>query len=480
VAGLLDALGFVGKAYDEASKTPGLSLVTLPTEILRDPTQFTGPDGHLDIGALLSPGRREYLKKERQAVEDARKIDTLSNIVGAGKDIASLFSSAPTPEAQDALRSGFQGMGADPAMLEPFNFAAQNSRDVARRAAAASGASPELTNIADIDLAGKLGATEFSAGQTRETQRRAFGQRKQLQDERLQAQREAQTRRLAASQNAPGGIPSTGAERRDQKNVEALRQALAANAIPEASIPLAQSAVDAGSGSLALQVLTQSGYAAGRRDSSRVLQDKGFVEARNRANNAAKTLETMRSVQQVASTPDGAGIDPSLFSPAMALTLPEDADRLSVALSVMNPDFAQRKQALMSTAGKASQQYILDMTGKVSNVNELNRIRNVAPNGNEASGALFVSKMRAFNSALQREQQTAEREAQAIAEAIRNGDWKGTLPGGIAAGLQAERDASLRQLADDLSSATTNPDLHSDAPLTEAERQDLEKYGYGK
>lgn len=208
-----------------------------------------------------------------------------------------------------------------------------------------------------------------------------------------------------------------------------------------------------------------------------IMSNKSFIEANDRSKKAATTISEIRNVERMAMTPTGEGIDPSLFSPLMAATLPRDADWLSVALNLgFNEEFGTRKQALISTADKTVSQYILDMTGKVSNVNELNRMRNVAPTGNEASARQFQAKLNAFNAAVKREAETAAREAEAIGESIETGNWRGMLPKGLEYGLRSERDESIRQLNADLAAIESDPDLQPDVPLTPQEQAELERY----
>lgn len=208
-----------------------------------------------------------------------------------------------------------------------------------------------------------------------------------------------------------------------------------------------------------------------------IMSNKSFIEANDRSKKAATTIGEIRNVERMAMTPTGEGIDPSLFSPLMAATLPRDADWLSVALNLgFNEEFGTRKQALISTADKTVSQYILDMTGKVSNVNELNRMRNVAPTGNEASARQFQAKLNAFNAAVKREAETAAREAEAIGESIETGNWRGMLPKGLEYGLRSERDESIRQLNADLAAIESDPDLQPDVPLTPQEQAELERY----
>ena len=171
MAGIMEALfgpdgpggkpGAVGKAYNAVADTPVASLLTIPTEIFNDPLKFTNGEGKFDLAALLSPNAQKTFAAQRKANEDATKMRAVADMVNTGDKVLSMFSQQPTPEAQDAVRRGLTGMGVSADTTDPFNFAAQNSRDVARRAGAAAGLLPEVANIANVNTAQQAGQAQL-------------------------------------------------------------------------------------------------------------------------------------------------------------------------------------------------------------------------------------------------------------------------------------------------------------------------------
>jgi len=195
-----NAMNAAGGAYKKASETPFASLLTLPTEIIRDPLQFTNSEGKIDIAALLSPNARKTFAQQKQAAQDAAKWKATADAYNIANTAMGIFSKAPTPEARAALAQGMVGLGLQESEFNPFRQSADVGQDAARAAALEAGAVPSLANIADANSAQQLGQTRFASerqlqeigaqgAETRRNQGNQFGLSKQLLDLKSDARR---------------------------------------------------------------------------------------------------------------------------------------------------------------------------------------------------------------------------------------------------------------------------------------------------
>ena len=158
-----NAMNAAGGAYKKASETPFASLLTLPTEIIRDPLQFTNSEGKLDIAALLSPNARKTFAAQKQAAQDAAKVKAIGEAYNVTKTATDLFTNAPTPEARAKLAEGMIGFGLSESEFNPFRQSADIGQEAARAVGREVGMMPATTALLDPAAAKQAGQTRFAS-----------------------------------------------------------------------------------------------------------------------------------------------------------------------------------------------------------------------------------------------------------------------------------------------------------------------------
>jgi hypothetical protein len=474
----LKQVGDLGLDVGKAVVDIPMALVSAIPEFTKDPEVFMR-GGRADPGALLS---RDYRTRKKADLTAAREFEKMQQTASAMDWVNSLFG--PTSGMSPAESKEFAiSQGASPAMAEAAqrrDYVMSQDEAANRAAALASGQLPEVARIADRHSAQQAGQTRFASdrqiqeigaqgAETRRNQGNQFGLSKALTSLRHQ-NRLAEIGAGSAGQPAgaeAGGLPiKTSSERNGLRNLKDLRIRLKKGLIPEQLKNDAQAILKSKNGQQAYNMLTGLSHTDRPMGAREILKDPSYRDAAERARAAKAAIAGVAAVEEAAFTPDRSGVDPSLFSPALSLMLPDSAATQSVALGLLDEQTGARKQNLISTAAKNVGDYVLRMTGKVSNQNELERLKTVAPTGNEASGLLFQTKAMAFKRALEREAEIAEAETEAIGSGMVAGDWR----------FRSEYDANLRQLNEDLAEAEQDASNQPDGPLTPEELAEMEKY----
>jgi hypothetical protein len=439
-----------------------------PLEILKNPASALNDRGEVSLTRLLFPDfRRETVKQDQQrakvrdAYAQAQVVNTYEKLVegvfgqpGAQSAEEGMAAGLPPAEAERAAQRDAQG---------------EEQLGAARSAAQKFGLPEEMAGFVTPDNA-------LSTYNTLTDTKRAEDAAAKAEARAARAEGRANTRlslatKRAAQQASGVAAPgrTTGAERQGQADVKMLKRLLRKGQVTEDLKPEAREAVRAKSGRQAYNILSQTIGTQRTSSPAQIMSNPAFREASDRKRAAEAARGGLVAAERAAMTPDGAGIDPTLFSPAMAALLPDSAWGQSVALGLLDDQQAARKQNLISTNAKNLGDYVLRMTGKVSNVNELERLKTVGPTGNEASGLLYQTKIAAFDRALQREAEIAARESEAIGSGMQSGDWRSTL-------ITSDYEASVRELAEDLAEAEQDAGNQPDGPLTPEELAEMEKY----
>lgn len=452
-------------------------IATALPEFFQNPQNFLDDYGRPDLLSLLVPQHRDARQAERETMAQVQRLETTRREADFAKEFLFGPNSGMSP-AEGAQRG--REMGLNETMLGSLqnrDYAQGQQAKGARDTAQALGYPAEVAqHITPEQIPGVFNTAvdnaraDASAAAANDRANRRLSLAEGAAARRAAREAAAATGGGGAAAGPGGAMPlKTASERNGFRNLTDLRRRLRKNEVPDWAVPQAKSIVKTKNGQQAYNLLTQIGQTSRPSTPTQIMSNPAFKDASERVRAAQAARAGLADLERQVLTPDGAGIDPTLFSPAMAAFLPDSAAGQSLVLSMLGEERGGAKQNAISTAAKNLGDYVLRMTGKVSNVNELERLKTVAPTANEATGLLFQRKMAAFDRALAREAAIAEREAESIGMGMESGKWRETI-------IRDEYDGILRDLVRDLTEAESDPEAQPVGPLSPEEMAELERY----